>query len=63
MSISSIAVKIFKERFNKKKISLKTCTTLSSIIKQAHFGGRCEVLGNPIGKEVIHHYDFKNMFG
>lgn len=63
MSLPAIAVKLFKKKFNKNKIKIKTCTTLTNIIKEAHFGGRCEVLGNPIEGEIIHHYDFKNMFG
>jgi hypothetical protein len=42
----------------KKKIMLK----YDRIIRQAYFGGRCEVFGNPLDDEIVLHYDWTGMY-
>jgi hypothetical protein len=32
------------------------------MIRNAYFGGRCEVFGNAYDDELIYHYDFNSMY-
>lgn len=61
LSISSLSLKLFTKNFNYRKVPLKTKKTLDLLLREAYFGGRCEVFGNTNGK--IYHYDFPGMYG
>lgn len=64
LSIASVTVEIFEKKFNTFKLNLNNQIELDETLRQAYFGGRCEVFGNPYkGEERIRHMDFKNMYG
>ena len=61
-SISGLSLEVFKKIFNKK--GLETCMNKENdkIIREAYFGGRCEVFGNAKEEERIFHFDFTGMY-
>lgn len=61
-SISSWALKIFQKNFSKKKITFRYNCLEHNYLKNAYFGGRCEVYGNPKKEEKIFYYDFPGMY-
>lgn len=61
-SAPSLSMKIFVNNFNKNKLSLRYNFMFDKIIRNAYFGGRTEVYGNPIKGEFIFHYDFSGMY-
>jgi hypothetical protein len=61
LSISSLSLKAFAKNFNHKKVPLKTNKNLDSVMREAYYGGRCEIFGNTT--EKIYHYDFPGMYG
>lgn len=58
----SLAFKIFFKKFNKNRISYITSGFYDRIVRQAYYGGRCEVYGNPKEGDYIYHYDFSGMY-
>lgn len=62
-SFSSISYKIYSTRFDVKKIT-KTKNLIGNheYIKNAYYGGRCEVFGNPQKDDIIHYFDYKGMY-
>lgn len=62
-SISGLALKIFSQNFNKnEKINLNLSAENDKLIREAYYGGRCEVFGNPNDDEYVFHYDFESMY-
>ena len=62
-SFSSVSFKIFKTKFDVFKItSKKTPLNIDKYFRNAYYGGRCEVFGNPESDEIIHYFDFKGMY-
>lgn len=62
-SFSSIAYKIFKKIFDKSDIcSYSIDAYEKDYIKRSYYGGRCEVFGNPLDEEIVHHFDFSGMY-
>ena len=61
-SISSISLEVFKEKFNKLNIETKIEKKYDKIIREAYFGGRCEIFGNAKQEEKIFHFDFTGMY-
>lgn len=62
-SFSSISYKIYIKKYDKydiKKNYLKN--EEYSYFKSGYYGGRCEVFGNPIESEIVHHFDFSGMY-
>jgi hypothetical protein len=62
-SFSSISYKIYSAKFDlfnitKFKISLFN----SEYVRNAYYGGRCEVFGNPKNNELTHYFDYKGMY-
>jgi hypothetical protein len=39
------------------------CGVYDEYIRQSYYGGRCEIFGNPIENDVIHHFDYSGMYG
>lgn len=60
LTCGSIAMKYFTKKYNSIRLSLPK--QISSIIRNAYYGGRCEVFGNPRRGEKILHFDFKGMY-
>lgn len=60
LTCGSIALNFYVKRFN--EINLKLKTEIKSILRNAYYGGRCEVFGNSERDEVILHFDFKGMY-
>lgn len=60
-SLSSLSHKIFFENFNKYKVKSDE-QTHTNIIRQAYFGGRCEVFGNLKENEDMYYFDFESMY-
>lgn len=58
----SLALKIFIKKFNKNRISFKNSELHDKLCRQAYFGGRCEVYGNPYKDDLIFHFDFSGMY-
>lgn len=58
----SLALKIFLKKFNKNRVSYITTGFYDKIVRQAYYGGRCEVYGNPREGDYIYHYDFSGMY-
>lgn len=62
-SFSSISYKIYSKKFDRLKITeLKTSSFNTEYIRNAYYGGRCEVFGNPNNGEIIHYFDYKGMY-
>lgn len=64
LSLSSLSLNIFKEKYNQKKISFKM-NKYDHIIRKSFYGGRCEVFGN-IDQSIdkfTYHFDFSGMYG
>jgi hypothetical protein len=62
-SFSSISYKIFSKKYDTHKV----CTIKNNIFeheyfKNAYYGGRCEVFGNPLSNKIIHYFDFSGMY-
>lgn len=61
-SISGIAYSIYKNYFNKFNIKLNLDYETDKNIRNAYYGGRCEVFGNPYEDDFIFHFDFTGMY-
>jgi hypothetical protein len=59
-SIPGFSLKCFSKNFNIKKLDLKLNLNLDQYLRQAYFGGRCEVFGNT--NSTLYHYDFPGMY-
>jgi hypothetical protein len=59
-SCSGIAFKYYIQNWNKINLNLKG--SHKRLLKQAYFGGRCEIFGNPKKGEKILHFDFAGMY-
>lgn len=62
LSISSLALEIFKNYFNDKNVNSTIPLEWDHLIRPAYFGGRCEVFGNALDGEYVYHYDFYSMY-
>jgi len=60
LTCGSIALNFYVKQFN--EVNLKLKTEIKSILRNAYYGGRCEVFGNSDKDEVILHFDFKGMY-
>lgn len=58
----SLALKIFSNSFNKFNISLRHNYLLDKFVRNAYYGGRCEIYGNPKPSNFIFHFDFSGMY-
>jgi hypothetical protein len=61
-SAPSLSLKIFREKFNKKKVKISQNNFIDKHIRNSYFGGRCEVYGNPLHDDNIYHFDFSGMY-
>ncbi len=61
-SISGLSLEVFKENFNKLNLETKLEKKNDKIIREAYFGGRCEIFGNAKEDEKIFHFDFTGMY-
>jgi len=61
-SISGLSLEVFKNKFNYKNLETKLNKKYDKIIREAYFGGRCEVFGNAKKEEMIFHFDFTGMY-
>nr|QCU82639.1 hypothetical protein [Pseudourostyla cristata] len=62
-SISTIAKKIFLNKFNTFGIQLILDVELDTILRTGYFSGRNEIFANSIHDEKILYFDFPNMYG
>lgn len=63
-SFAAIAYKIYSSQFDPYSITqTKIKKTDWNYFKNAYYGGRCEVFGNPQKGEIIHYFDFVGMYG
>lgn len=62
-SIAGTALSIFKRKFNTQKVRFSQSYKDYFIFKEAFYGGRNEVFGNPIRGEFLYHFDFSLMYG
>lgn len=60
LTCGSIALNFYTKQFN--EINLKLRSEIKPVIRNAYYGGRCEVFGNVEGNESILHFDFKGMY-
>jgi hypothetical protein len=60
LTCGSIALNYYVSRYNHIKLNLPK--KVRSIIRQAYYGGRCEVFGNPKKDEKVLHFDFRGMY-
>lgn len=56
----SISLNFYIKNWN--KINLNLCKKSKNLVRQAYFGGRCEVFGNKREGEKVLHFDFKGMY-
>jgi hypothetical protein len=59
-SISAYAVNYYLKKYN--LIQKKINKNIDDIIRDAYYGGRCEVFGNALDSEYTFHFDFKGMY-
>lgn len=62
-SISSLSAAIFVKKYNTLNLKLKMNRVADDYIRQAYYGGRCEVFGNLYDNEQLYHFDFSGMYG
>lgn len=62
-SSPSLAFKFYFKKFNNCKIDKYLNANYIDYVRQAYFGGRCEVFGNPCENEIINYFDFSGMYG
>jgi hypothetical protein len=63
-SFSSISYKIYIKKYDKYRVNEQEINMFeSNYYKNAYYGGRCEVFGNPEKDDIIHHFDFSGMYG
>lgn len=62
LSTPSLSFYTFYKKFNNKKIKKYIEKEKELYIRDSYFGGRCEVFGNPYGKNIFH-FDFPGMYG
>lgn len=60
LTCGSIALNFYTKEFN--EINLKLRSDIKPVIRNAYYGGRCEVFGNVENNESILHFDFKGMY-
>lgn len=61
-SFSSISYKIFSNNYDSYAITnIKNTSFEHEYFKNAYYGGRCEVFGNPLNK-IVHYFDFTGMY-
>lgn len=61
-SFSSVSYKIFIKKYDRYQIDHNKITVFHyEYFKNAYYGGRCEVFGNPNNK-LIHYFDFAGMY-
>lgn len=61
-SISSLSLEIFKKKFNILNLETRLEKKNDKLIREAYFGGRCEIFGNAKKDEKIFHFDFTGMY-
>lgn len=62
-SFSSISYRIFSKKYDRMRITfMRTPAAVTEYIRNAYYGGRCEVFGNPKNGEIIHYFDYKGMY-
>lgn len=61
-SLASISFKLFYKKYNIKNIPPKIYKKNDNYIRNAYYGGRCEIYGNPYNFEIIKYYDFTGMY-
>lgn len=62
-SLPSISYKIFQNSYDKWGVtSLKNNVFMDNLIRNAYYGGRCEVFGNPNKGDKIHYFDYRGMY-
>lgn len=61
-SAASISHKLFYQKYNDKLIAKKILKKDETYIRNAYFGGRCEVFGNIKENEHIKYFDFAGMY-
>jgi hypothetical protein len=62
-SIASLSHKLFYLKYNNKNIEEKILKKDEAYVRNAYFGGRCEVFGNIYQHEHIKYFDFSGMYG
>lgn len=62
LSAPSISHKLYYLKYNNIKIEQNIKTADDIYIRNAYYGGRCEVFGNPLQDEHIKYYDFSGMY-
>lgn len=60
LTCGSIAMAFFIKEYNTIKLDLDK--SLCSVLRNAYYGGRCEVFGNARDHEKVLHFDFKGMY-
>lgn len=63
LSSPAISHKLFYSKYNSYNIDENLKLEHDSYIREAFFGGRCEVFGNAYSNEHIKYYDFSGMYG
>lgn len=61
-SISAISVYFFYKKCNIHKINKRISLPIDNFVRNAYYGGRCEVFGNPKENEYLHYFDFSGMY-
>lgn len=62
LSISGLAIEIFKKWHNPHAVNLTLNSKHDALIRRSFWGGRCEVFGNLEQAEFLHYFDFKGMY-
>lgn len=60
LSAPSFALKVFSQKFNYMNVNLRLKKSLDPLLREAYFGGRCEVFANT--DKSIAYYDFPGMY-
>lgn len=61
-SISGLSYWLFSNNFNLSKVNVKISNEEDEILRNAYYGGRCEVFGNVDLGEEVYHFDFSGMY-
>lgn len=61
-SISAISAYFFYKKCNVYKINKCIPAAVDNFVRNAFYGGRCEVFGNPKKNEYVYYFDFAGMY-
>jgi hypothetical protein len=62
LTAPSLSLLIFRRKFDSCNVFRGGGGDKETFVRQGYYGGRCEVYGNPLKGDIIHHFDYSGMY-